>query len=380
MIVYMVMFVFAEFFAYQAYNLSKQKSKSEVFLINFDKSFTVKDVYFFLSAIPFFLVTALRYNVGTDYITYSLRQIPNVIKGIRLDQVEFLYRYVIRLGMAIGGKQWVFVLTGLLFLLFIWLSVGKYSLDIRWSIFIFTFGAFFNTSLNLMRQFVAMAIALYALRYAYEKKKLPFFVWILIAFLFHKTAIVFVLFYLLADIELPIWAPLTISAILACLTKLMRNILEIVANISVVYSHYIDNVKYDRGTTQWDFIFFEIGILLIILYCKWRDDNIQVCNHSNGTLKFDAVKRQENIYCWMQTITAVVAILSSIFPNSTRIIMLFAIAQIVSIPTYLEKIKEKNAYYFISLLLIVLYILLFARIILIRGVGETLPYNFIFVH
>ncbi len=53
---------------------------------------------------------------------------------------------------------------------------------------------FYAESYNMMRQCLAMSISIFALTYLFEKKYKIFIMWVLIAFLFHRTAILAFLF------------------------------------------------------------------------------------------------------------------------------------------------------------------------------------------
>ncbi|WP_415579088.1 EpsG family protein, partial [Lactiplantibacillus plajomi] len=110
-------------------------------------------ILFWLAAIPYFIIAALRYRVGTDYLTYIQIQIPQLLQGndARL-KFEYLYQFVIKIGMSLGGTQVVFALTHLIFLFFIWKAVQFFSTDYVISLFIFMFGCYYNLSLNIMRQ------------------------------------------------------------------------------------------------------------------------------------------------------------------------------------------------------------------------------------
>ncbi len=382
MIVYLIMFIIAEICVWFAVSdKSVQKNSTTISFKIGSRQFkyipTKGSFAFLLSALPFIAVAALRFQVGTDYGTYVKRQIPEVMNGIYF-RVEPLYRYVIKIGVSIGGYQWVFVLTHLLIIYFLWKHIRRYSLDARWSIFVFMFGALFNTSLNIMRQFVAVAICIYALKYVYEEKLVKYLFFILIACLFHTTGFVFLIFYFATKIHFPKWAPLIVTAICTMLSGVLRKLLVYFTSVTGIYSNYINDTRFDINDTQWDFILFEVLVSVVIILCMSVPKSGSAKNRSlTGVLNDKMLATQQSICSLMQLCTLVTAALSSIIPNSTRIILMFAIGQIIYIPLALENHKGKRSYYYVTAVIILLYLLMFFRFIINRNIGETLPYNFI---
>lgn len=56
-------------------------------------------------------------------------------------------------------------------------------------------GLLYYFTMTYMRQTLAVGIAWQACRYAYERKPVPFFLWVFVAFSFHNSAIIFALMY-----------------------------------------------------------------------------------------------------------------------------------------------------------------------------------------
>lgn len=335
-----------------------------------------KNRFFYLSALPFLVVASMRYYVGTDYGTYLRLQIPEVLYGI-YDRVELLYRYVIKLGDAMGNYQWIFVLTHLLILFFLWKHLKEYSIDIRWSVFVFMFGAMFNISLNLMRQYIAIAICMYGMRYIYKHQMLKYVICVTIGCLFHVSVIVFLIFYFAEWIRFPKWAPFFVTLACPLLLNLLRRLLVLFTTFTGIYSSYINDSRFDLRGTQWDFVLLELCISILIFLCLSSEKKIKLNQNKSDCLSEQDFYTQGNICALMQMFTLISASASSIIPNSTRIIMMFAVGQVIYIPFVLEQHKGKKSYFYYAVLFIIVYIVLFYRIIVYRNIGETLPYFFI---
>ncbi len=392
MLVYCVMFLLSEIVAFWASNGSY---KSKV-MFEISTHFHVLEVkkykkvilqkyqtfFFWLSMLPFWLVASLRYYVGTDYGVYIRLQIPHVMAKTEYAKrkVELLYRWVIRMGMFMGNVQWVFVLTHLLILFFVWKHLKNYSENLLWSIFVFMFGCSFNCSLNIMRQYIATAICLYALKYIYDRKIVKYVICILVALLFHKTSIIFLFLYFAPNIKLSRWMPMWIVVISIMFGGGIRKIIVTLANFFGYYSNYFGGI-FDKNDTQWDFFIFQFIILVVGCYCweggmqKYKSlKESDICN-GGAVAKYDI---QEKVLMVLQMAATISAGLSAIIPNSTRIIMMFSLGQVVYLPLFLRRLKDqKKNYLIISVMLIILYLLMFFRVIIMRKVGETLPYRFV---
>ncbi|MFR5004095.1 MAG: EpsG family protein [Thomasclavelia ramosa] len=382
--VYLGMFIIAEIFAFMSYYLKGNEVNRNVILFQ-NKKIRINQRGIWcvwlslLSFLPFFLVASLRYNVGTDYIVYSRLQIPQVMDGI-YKKVEFLYRYVIKIGMSFGDKQWVFVITHFIILLFLFLHVKRYSKDFRWSIFVFMFGAFFNVSLNIMRQFIAISIFVYATKYICKREFWKYEFWIMIAVLFHKTALIYIPIYFLPRLKIKKWIYPCIVLFCAVFSKTIRRGIIWLTSVFGVYESYF-NSQFDTNNLQWDFFAFNTIVLLIIFYVEYSNENYSWSKvRQNLTLRESESeeKNYEYFIFQMQIATTLVSVLSAIIPNSTRIIFMFSIFQITYIPIIIRKISKKYDYILVTISFWVLYIITFYRLVVVRNIGETLIYQSIF--
>ncbi|MGG5359261.1 MULTISPECIES: EpsG family protein [unclassified Enterococcus] len=380
MAVYITMFLAAECFAFIAMYIVKNIEKINV-LIG-EKKVHVKSlqyqIFTFLAIIPLFLVAALRYKVGTDYTVYSTLQIPELLRGVDYKlKNEYLYQYLIKIGMSMGDVQWVFVLTHAVLLFFIWQAFRNSSLDLRFSIFLFIFGASFNTSLNIMRQSIATAVFLFAIKYIIERKLVKYLCMMIIAFLFHKTAVAFIPMYFLPKIKIPpVYGPI-IVVVSYLGSGILRKMLIGLSTTFNLYTNYF-NSAFDNNNTQWDFIFFNLTFLVIAvaIHSYYPEDDLAAFE------KYTRISPEKiNIYSTffynLALFTTIICSLTMIIPNSTRIIFMFSIGQTLYMPYLLSKVKSTRMRFLLYIVLILLYLAYFYRLIIMRNLGETLPYHFI---
>lgn len=151
-------------------------------------------------------IAAFRFFVGPDFYNYYyLFEILNTADGkpIYIEQNgEFLYVYLAKFIMAIGGQaQLQFAVSALLTSSFFYKGFKYlcrnngllfYTVSLLYLPFLYV------ASLNIVRQLIATAIFVFAIRYIIENRLLGYFATIFIASLFHMSAVVlFPLYWLL---------------------------------------------------------------------------------------------------------------------------------------------------------------------------------------
>lgn len=160
-----------------------------------------KIIYVILIILPLVLLSSFRGNVGTDtlriYYPYFLKYIDG--NTIYLGK-EYGFLYFNKLCHNIFSDY-----SGFLFCIatLIW---GCYYIELfkkeelKTNLIIYYAGLFcifFAPSLNIMRQSIACSIIFIAYRFVIEKKKVAFFIAVVIATLFHSSAILFLPMYLI---------------------------------------------------------------------------------------------------------------------------------------------------------------------------------------
>ena len=182
------------------------------------KNKTNTRAYMILCSLALIFIMGLRsrYTGSTDTYFYSLS-----FNGAR--GYSNLYEYFMRVGVldefflfSEGGfhtfvwlaarifpeAQWFLLLTAAVIVTLTAIFISQNSEDpvISWIVFICLGSMSF--AMNGMRQALAMSICLLSYRYAREKKPLRFLLVVLVAVLFHKSAIVFTVVYLMRNMKL----------------------------------------------------------------------------------------------------------------------------------------------------------------------------------
>lgn len=163
--------------------------------------------------------TGFRWKTGTDWEPYldhfkNLNGFSDVLYDSSLGFESGYGFFVLAVKKIFNSYSAFLVIHAIIYYWLIFSAIKKTSSFFFMSIMVFyaiTFGI-----LGSNRQLIAIAICLYSLRYIIDKKPLNFFVLIGIAYLFHTSALVFVIFYFInREIKKPIiFAILILSIVL----------------------------------------------------------------------------------------------------------------------------------------------------------------------
>ncbi len=159
-----------------------------------------KNRFAFPAAMAFLgVLSAVRYGFSTDYYNY-LRWYNNIhAPGAKLGPSEFFYNL---LNYIAPSYQFVVIIVTLLFVFCIWKLVeNNLPQKYHWvGLFIFLINPYlFLMNLSAMRQCLAMILFILAIRYASLKKPLLYFLLLIPAIFFHKSAIILFPFYFILN-------------------------------------------------------------------------------------------------------------------------------------------------------------------------------------
>lgn len=152
--------------------------------------------------LPPVFISTIRYGLGTDYFRYVL-----MYENIAYGQFEYTWKMYGNepLSFAINKLAFVFFdseigmffISALIINLFLILGLDYFKKNISMSMGLFIFYMFlFNFGLNGVRQAMAMSIVFFAFRFLIEKRILSYMLFIIVATLFHNSAIIALIFYL----------------------------------------------------------------------------------------------------------------------------------------------------------------------------------------
>lgn len=163
----------------------------------------VKNIFIFLAIVVIAIPSAIRHDVGTDYQAYIY--IFNNIRSYEWMELGFYYiNYCLNLVDA--NEQWGVAIYSIIFSLIVAFALPKNNKVLLYSTFVLVVYLY---SFNGVRQAITIALGVWACRQLIEYDKnnfnrvLVFLVIMLIAALFHRSALIIIFVFMLSLIPMP---------------------------------------------------------------------------------------------------------------------------------------------------------------------------------
>ena len=374
MIVYILMLLISILFIY----ISQKQTKK-----------WAKILCYIMAAMPFFIVSAFRYDVGTDYIKRYTYDYNRMLKGINVPNLEILFKAIMYFCMIFTTKPYMmFFITSAFIVGSIMGTTFKKSQNKILSVCIFFLGGFFFDSLNIMRQYLAMSIVFFAYQFLIKDKKwyLLYALLVIIATLIHSSAIIMLIALLLTKKMLVNWKwviPITILILI-----LNENLMKIVGLVlqNTRFAVYLTG-KFAQGDVSFLFIAENLIIYLAMYYIYSKNK------------KLGNIQTQDILFLNIQALALIVMALGSCHMLFIRIALYFSIFQVISVPYYIQKMPEKeiseniskitknkikseklarNMKRIVVTLVILCFSFAFLRTNIMNNTNEVLPYRTIF--
>lgn len=329
-----------------------------------------KRVLYILACIGPVLMAMFRYNNGADYLMYmSMFKIYGAkgasissFSSVKVTEIGFFL--LIKICSFIFNNQY-FIFYGIIALIicgFMYAGIWQQSTNVVFSVFLFYAAGTYFDSFNGLRQYIAVAIVVYALKYIYINDFKHYCVWIVLAALFHYSALIMIPFFFIRFIEIDLKT--ACSIVLTCLIggKILYNIVSYILQFTR-YRYFLTSVEYEIMVTQASILYTTIISLLTFGYSK---------------IFMKSVSPKLQIMMNMQSIVWCSAVLSLSIPLAWRVQYYFLPFEILYIPCFISEIKQKNRRVFLGIFFSVMY-----TIITVYGIMENdwyncVPYNFYF--
>lgn len=223
-----------------------------------------------------FLVSAMRYYVGWDYDWYHWV----CGTGNKLDyqylRLELIPKLMIQLSWFTQSTQLFFIISSFLITFLFYISIKENSNDYLLSFFIFfTYPFFYLDSFSIIRQWMAIIIIFYFSKYLIDKKFITFILGVIIASLFHSSAIIVLLFIPLIYLNLDYRFSFFVVVFVFLFRYKLADIIISKLPYGMMYSNYITNNIGNGGNL---ILYINIIICLLILVFKNHLINLNVKN------------------------------------------------------------------------------------------------------
>lgn len=320
----------------------------------YSKKMPISKVAQVTSSILLVLLVICRYDIGYDYHTYY-----SLVEDKNMELIEFLFSpfsaYLAYIAVYFDSPHLIFILFGIPTFVLILCGISKNSKNYSLSVFIFIC-LFLINFLSVIRQALAVALCFYAYRYIVERKLFKYVCFVVIAALFHSSALIVLPFFWLDKIKF---------RALFVLSILFFGLKSILFNLFLELDLYTSYLSEDGVIPQGGSFILYFYILLFV-FC------ILICSRN----------KPDNVTYFLKIIFLGITFALMFGPHlGERISLYFYIYYVLLIPSILN--SEKYAYrkYFTKLFyfLFISYFFLLLSFPFIKGTHSFyVPYKTIF--
>ena len=223
------------------------------------------------------MLTSSKLNARMD-LRYSKDETDNLTLKEAYDNFRAAYHHT-GIGFQLlqrilvflkADVQWLYFVTTLLILGFVFASIWQQSARPLLAVLFFVITANFFLSMNIVSQYIAITICLFACAFAEKRKPISFILLVAIAATFHISALVFLPVYFLPKLKLkPLWCAIAVAAALLIAQFAFPLIEKLVEAIAPKYARHFSM------SAEFEWIFFAIGCAVFALgtyyYPKGKD-------------------------------------------------------------------------------------------------------------
>ena len=321
---------------------------------------SAKAAYLFfamLSMVPLTLISAVRFDVGTDFDGYyKIYLFPNLFP--RLEKGFLVLVNAMRRISA--DPQFFFVVSSVMICGLVFFVTYKESTSVPYSLLLFVICRDYFRSMNGVRQYIAIAVAMLALKYLKEKSGIKFFCIVLLATTIHSVAAVFFLLYLLDRVVI---SPTNVLMIVFSLFAAGGAFVKIVYPIIDKYTEYGRYFQEGSGYSESD---FSAALLLIYLAMFVVATLMFRQRNANTTILYNSL-----------FICLCVSVMTAFMPTNVSRIT-WVLNPVISLywPEAVKKIPKAKLRLLVNIGVIVGYTLLTSYFIVVKGNQDVLPYQF----
>lgn len=330
-----------------------------------------------------FLLSACRLNVGNDYAKYV--EFMHLVNCDAYVPTEIGFNLLVKLLYGLSGYEnflLVFAFYSFVTVLFFLLAMYEQSDEFRFAFFLFmTLGYYFQT-FSTVRYYLALAVALYSMKFVLRRQWGRFVVLVLLGSAFHKSLLVVIPLYFLASLAWKKWQ--LAAAALFCTTFLFMQdfYLKLVIFLYPTY----EDTEYLEGGTSYISILRCAAVLSFagIVYWMRRREVSAEKRREAGELPVEALlwNRRFWFYFYLNLGALILYVFCAFLPIVSRIGYYLMVSQILFLPMLLKAVPDKRWRRFFRIGILLAAVLYFAMY-LKKGANDgvlILPYRTFFFH
>lgn len=300
-------------------------------------AFLIKHIYcknkqkkfLFICFLQMSLIIGLRQNVGADYESYQ--KIYEYLNNVFLYKysyypVEKGYEFINILCGKLGIPYWgVNMIIAILTNIFIVLAIKQFNVNALLAVYLYISFFLFYHSMNQTRQGLAMAIGLYALAQLSNGRNIRFVILVILASLFHLSALLYLVLLLLSKIIIN--KKIVFFYIMGAIAALLGYNFIVSVLLYTKYGLYFGSY-YDKQasvSTIFNLIIRIILLIFVLLYFSKIKDSVE-----------------KNILYHMSFLCTLFQMLTVVSSTFGRITTLFFLGYIILIPRIAYSIKQNR--------------------------------------
>lgn len=272
-------------------------------------------------------VSACRIAVGNDYWVY--RDNFNLIAQDRHVSSETGFNLIVKwIQLFFGYDKYlpVFAFFSIVTVFFFVKALHDQGSFYAFSLYLLLTGGYYFNSLNSVRYYLALAVALFSMKYVLRGEYGKFVLWVLVGAMFHKSVLLVIPVYLVARFlaagKLKRWHYVAGGCFLASLVLCQKLYREVI----FFFYPYYRNSEFDNGGLSYANILKCVCVLILgIVFCR-------------KALKSDLMNR---FYFFLNLFGLVAYCCGSIIPEVSRVGYYMIISQVFLLPRLLGEIEKK---------------------------------------
>lgn len=313
---------------------------------------------------------AVRYDNGSDYLMYLKMmkiygQIGSTIDSfVSVKTTEIGFYLLLKLcGLLFDNAYFIIfgfiagVICGFFF-------TGIYQQTFNWALAVFLFfstGVYFD-SYNGLRQYIAVAIVFYALKYIWSGNFKRYCFIVLIAMLFHYTAVIMIPMYFVRFLKINFKKACIVAGSCIIGGKVLYSIVSYLLGYTR-YKYFLTSVEYTIMVTEAAILFTTVISIVTIGYAGMKRMKISP--------KLQMLINMQ-LFVWCS------ALLSLSIPLAWRVQYYFLPFEIIYIPCFLKEIPDKKRKATIGTVLVVMYTVITFYGMVNNDWYDCIPYKFYF--
>lgn len=289
-----------------------------------------------------FALSACRLNVGNDYAKYV--EFMHLVNCDSYVPTEIGFNLLVKLIYGLSGYEnylLVFAAYAFVTVLVFLLAIYEQSDEFPLSFFLFMALGYYFQTFSTVRYYLALAIALYSMKFVLRKQWGRFLALVLLGSAFHKSLLVVIPLYFLASRRWKKWQ-LGLAA-LFCTTFLFLQdfYLKIVVFLYPTY----EDTEYLEGGTSYINILRCAAVLIfagVVLWMQRRQSGVNVVEDEDRQVSSDLEDDRFRFYFYLNLGALVLYVFCSFLPIISRIGYYLTVSQILFLPMLLQQIPDKK--------------------------------------